>query len=768
MSRVTKFDNLVRLLPEREPEPIGINERLVHYNVKRNRVVASKGVLSWGIRSYVVVTDRWVDHEARSVTISGGARTGDRLELAVQCRLQCPSGNAERVVESLASATKPEALLDDLIVETVDSLEQELRVKDRNPVIEFFDVRADWQRQVAESIFHRTGLRADIRLELANDELETITIEQEPYAIFVDDCDDEIRLSYKLVLDVIPEARHEALVNAGREKALQDNLARRIRKYIHDNVRIHRLCADRQGVEADLKRCIGKHVDSHGRIVSNFRCEWDIPFELPRLTVEKHNHLCEIRNWPEKIEIQHTVLLQLSDIALYRRSQIEDLSGWLKRQLEDITQAELFEREYSEIATDFDGELQSLLQDKMESAAREIGVHVEQYSSVSKMAAKKLLEPQELFDSERELATKDSRVQVKLNIVAYGSVPRLEKVKDHLHEGVGRVLGLIEDEAWGVAREVMHQTQPERFYLHFDNVISDRHERHADERPKPPVEQELRQRIEEHLRVKFDVQARVTVKQADTKLTERFDQLRSARPRLEIVTRPLDGATLKFAISYRVVSVGADQWSVFQAGSWDSAEAEIFDISTLIRERVEEALNNVVPMHLVQYRSPEHRERLKEALFDGGGAGSMSTFEAILPFVLRHYGLVIEITSFGRQDGPQEHVQREQTRLLLERKLNDRESRAKHLQGKLDVLRGQELDIMARDSSDPELDDIRGSIKELEAELTELEQWDRADEHLEPHSLALPPSQDSAFLKRLLPPAEAPEDADDEFPSSAE
>jgi hypothetical protein len=489
-------------------------------------------------------------------------------------------------------------------------------------------------------------------------------------------------------------------------------------------------------------------------VVPHFHWEPKTPFRLPRLgETIKHQHVCEIQDCPEKIEVRHSVLLAWDDrdsrtsapggkdaagrttgegkVARFLTLECDSVESWICDQLSRVTQDVLFEKTYLQVAREFKTDYHDQIKSRVAAEALRYGLSVKHFSSVPNIETV-ALEKGFQFHVDGEFGTKNPRFKVKLSVVGDGRIITFDKIASLLRPGHNLVVGQIQPCIRAEVEKILHGKTPEEFYLQFQQstYLKERQEAQSSRRehaertssdvPRLSVETELTHAIVKVLYSTFQVEdCHVTVKQVETELTERMRGLVNEKPAFDLPIKPNDGLPLNFHVEYRVMGLVPQYWDVFLRGNKKPAD-EIADITHLMKETCKELLDHKINTELAQYETDVEQALLKTAVSEGY-QGRGTRYEGVRDIVERHHGLSIEVSVFRREASEIDIRTAQATVDDLESQLRVQQSERRHLENTVESLQTKESAIMARSGpDDPELGSVRQAIAEAIGKLDKI------------------------------------------------
>ena len=747
--REVTLNSLLQRCPKGERPELSPDIELVPYSVTKQCVLDGREGDEKDAIAYVVHTEVELEVVAQPLKFSGRSRK-KQLEAPVSARLKCPKGGAKRVVAAFGNSVDPLETLSKLIHNAARNYIANAVLDGNSAVLDLIDNVEVWEENIAESVAEATGLQVVITIDSRADLLKPVAFAT-AIQVYVHDAEDALTISCEFSLEALQSKRTAALLGGASSARMFEEIAEAIRLYIPNNYGIHEFCTEEGRIKNDLRNLVNATAAPYGRCLGVFKVHLQPVFAMPKLDIVTHRQQLRVKGRDEPIEVEHHILLQIENTAAWRRSGITDVPAWIESVLAEVAQLELFERNYVDVISSFDSDVKDSIRFRVETEAAAAGFRVKQFSSVINDELKRLQDSGFRLDFEEEFATRNSRVPVTLNIVINGKVETREKIEPYLSLGNEDVRDEIRATARNAVAGILHETSPERFYLHFEYGSSGEYEQ--------SVERELADAIDQRLRIQFGVLCKVNIKQLDTQLTDRFSLLVKSRPEFRVTALPVDGIPLDFRVKFRIAGVHPDHWGTFVDGGRETEgvpdiAAEVADITDFIKDSVSQRLRNTLPMQFLEYRSNQERQILQDVIFKGTDES-----RGVVDEVAHHHGVMIEVTHFQRDDVDYIMARRQETLEKIELHLSLR----RHILDKLKLLEEQEKALMklGGTADGAELDEIRKEMRRLEAEAG------ATDGRIEMSKLLDKPTSPDDFAaddgRRYLENSDAPtEDSNDE------
>jgi hypothetical protein len=707
MKQSYPLDGVIRLGsdPADTGNGLGQHEHLIYFHMRKRSVLPKRPLLGIGVREYVVSTEREVECAGPCCPLKS-PETARSIEFQISYDARCDPGNEQRLVAALGNGEEhPARVLDEYLKHELRNFARGVETGGGDFVVAFDDLKAEVDRHLRDVAARDIGisLKPDVRPRLA-DKLENVAVKLDAFEARPKDGEEGVLLECSTEVEVLPGARMRALLFFYDLKDLSQTLRETIRTTLSYEVALHDLVAPgkRQRTEAALIDAINRKLERQGRRIRFLRLNTALDRQ-PDETIEiEHEMSCRIRGSEEEIPVKHQLILTLLDTGKLVKSGIDDVGSWVKKRLSEITRTILFDKTYLDLLLRFDpedpGEIRTLLEGEVGS----VGYGVKQIMTIPG------LEPLEWKDHgfllecpDREYATADSRVKVRLEIVISGKIEDLgnEKLKRYLHPG-SDLLKDVREAAETVAQRILHGVPPQRFYTEFNFSGEGQ-----------PVRTMIEEAVTALLQERFVVVGpAVIAKPAETELTKRLAHLRNGPHRTDVKVFPLRGGGLEepvdFHITFNVLGVAENGWHVFCARSYASVEDELVTLKDEIGEQAK-ALFGPVPAELLIYRDFQHRLDLHRVL------------DSCRPNIRYTFGLEVSFVQIRRSETKAERANEEKLanniREQLERSKKADAMTSEYQLKKLGKLHEEDLDLTKGEigPDDPAKVNIQRNIHDL-------------------------------------------------------
>jgi hypothetical protein len=628
MSQVFELDNVIRLVKNPDEGKNNLHGgKIIRLNFNKGEILYKKKLLDFNrdIRYYWVSTYNRAENAAECSVKDFS--TGNAIIVKIKYEVNCPPGNEEKVVLALYKGSHPGAALNELIEGWVFDFTDAIKRKGGNPVLDYFNYSQDLKEALRERVSRCVGLNSDFLLTLKyEDELKTSTINSNYFSVRVKDCDEELNLKFETGLAVNQKSKIYAILNYTRFPEIEGLFTECIQKFVLEHISLHDFIYNLNGsVKEKLTGILNDTLLEKGRQIAWINFETSIASTFPPQTKKIHHQVeCDIKSHACKIKIHHKLLIQLEDLGKYKATKISKeqdkdskdkaIDDLVREKLDIFTQNILFDKTYVDILLDFEQE-----EDRQEILTK-IKKDMQDYlESIGYSVKHLMVEPNEepliwkrdgflVEVKDEDYPTQDSRVNVRLAVVARGKLKDLRKIAKYIiptndiKENMKRV---IREEI----QKQMHEVDPEEYYMPIN--FTDRE----------PVVERLRRIVKEKLGATFFAEeVFVTIKPVENDLVDRLQKLKEGNPHLfEIKVLPqLDSGHTEevgFEVEFVILTVNKDGWQPFLSKKFDSPQEEIEKIKQTLTLDLTEKFQDV-PAHILLGNDVEMKKKLKEKARD--------------------------------------------------------------------------------------------------------------------------------------------------------
>ena len=719
MSQIYPLDPVIRRVDCSKPPILSSpSEKLVIIDAKTGEILPRRPLMSFReLRCYLVAAQKYAECEVLDCKVKDIA-TGRAISIDIIYEASCESGKEENLVKALFTGVHPGAVVEQFIRQCL----QDFVRLNKNNGINFIDGYFQGLKEKApEHISQRANREIDLSLELrlslkdAN-KIKPLQIHSQFFPVRVKDYGEELSLKIaEAMLQVNEDNKIYIVATNEQESQLQQLLQQKIGVFLRENVTLHEFVYQLNGQLRDkLVTYLNDNVLlNRGRKISYIALDSsDIGSLRPEeSSLFKYEIECSIKDCPEPIRVEHEVLMNLTDIGKYQATRIDDLKDWLSKKVEKITQTMLLKMQYADLILDFDKKsddpkkIENQIKAKVKQEANSIGYDIEHLFIIPNLEPITLKRDGIFLEEEGEFVTKDTRVKGRLKIVVKAEVNNLEGLRDYLspHKSV---LNEIKRVIFEQAQLLIHDMEPERFYMRFSG--------HDPAQEQISVEQLLKEEITQKLKNTFSLSELTVTPKADQEndvLAKRFNALQESFHDFQFETSPIreggNEESVTFTGKFKVWTVC--DWHTFQINNYKLLDKEITDIQEVLQEDIKATLE-IVPSHLIRYRDQKTKTEV------------LKTFNYSLKRTAKQFGLIVEIVNIKRSLTQSEqlavtvrddHHHRASERLKIENQMAEKTNQA-DLQ-KLEVLHQQEQELIATalEDDDPTLESVRKRIEEL-------------------------------------------------------
>lgn len=624
MSQVYPLDTVIRTIGA-DYTTFEPSERIVIVDAKRRSIVPRKPLFSFGdLRYYLLRTSSDARNVANGQISAFQLRDlSYTLPVSLSYEVRCRPGNEMRMALALFDpASSPGEVLEKYILRWLSELKEQgipefVRdyIRDKNAIESKFAMKA-----AAEA-----GVDLNVRLFLDHERsLNPITVARDHLRVTLCDYrDEEQEVHLRATIDVDESRKANAILAYPHNQKMHEIVPRETVKYLREHVTMEAFC--KQPNSPEVRDPLMRHLDDvlmpYGRKIGSVRLETVGP-SLQFHFQKSLNVICRLHEYPEEVVISNDVQMSLRDIALFKSSNVSDLTEWLQKRLNEVIPQRLFGVKYIDVLIRFEQHAEQIKKIISNDAAA-IGYEIKQLITVPDLEPIRLKEAFSLNTS-GTFELRLTNFYVKLQLIVTARIPRLETVESHLNR-LQNVPRLMEDTFLGVTRQYLHGIHPERFYMRFG---------FSDDPAEPPVEKELIEKIQDRLSRDFGAEViEVVVKVGDTEIITRLRDLQSQICPFTVdidSLHPSDATVVEG--NFQVDMVDAGGWSRFQQLTIGMPE-----IRQLLEQHLYSRLQSAQP-ELIQFRDPRHHREF-ETLVSG-----MATH-----YLQEQFGLVVRVTNVRRR-----------------------------------------------------------------------------------------------------------------------
>jgi len=645
------LDNVIKQLDkdsERTFVPTNAR-RLVHIEARTRTILERKPVVALGqtIVSFAVFNSESTAHVAES-TISNymlkdfAKNLG--LGLTIRYRVTCPRGNEKMAVRALfEDGQQPGSVFEERVIRTFDKIFLAAVQPANSSAVSTLELFCEGDGTILDRIRLdveaelklQTGLVIHLAIELSN----TDKLDAQDYrgSIEVMACDSEEKITVEFATRLVVDRQKQllALLHYGTLHRLDQRIEIEITDWLRQNAKMDSLVYSFDTtIRSPLVSYLNQILGRVGRRVDYLSVKSDALLRMPQISeIEFDVHY----NVPEYgiVVIRNRLAVEpdISQLSKYRNAAqtnsllLTDLAGVLKSYLKSIVERVMFGRSYIDVLKRFD-ESRSRIESEMESAVYAIGYKINLITSVPDLEPLVWQKSGFAFETEsqrNEYATHINHVKVKLNLKVSGKIQDLGRIESLLNRKVD-VPAYMCSQVSELVAKLLHETDPEDFYLYFNYI------------PPGSNKRALREIIQDEvtalLETKFGVdEITITPVVLDTELTDRIRNLRGKVGNFRVEIRPLRdlAATVKFQARFRVEEVVAAQWHTFLTRVHDIDDIEAF-LSEILASKLKTLLSDEII-----YREPKHHQMLLAAVNRIGSEAAADEF-----------GLAIKVTIIDR------------------------------------------------------------------------------------------------------------------------
>ncbi len=607
------------------------------------------------------------------------------IDIDIKYSALCPHGSEKKLAASVCDGANPMEAFQNLLARWIHRFAESART---SFIDSFFNIKDQLASALKAKAMDEAGLALSLELSLPLPERLTVT---DMFAIHFRDYDREENLSVKV--ELIPDQNNLIAAHINRTAYPKQPVQEAIQRYFADYITLHSFYFDstKEDFKRDAVRRLNDSLRKIGRQIAFISFERIGGLTLPEETFSVRHPVSHIDDDSRPVNVRITAVMELQDSARYRISGSRELSQWVRKQIEDAVNAELFGASYLDLIIDFSPR-EARIKQRLSNAAYGIGYDLEQQVVVPEMEPYDWLDYFEIRteDAEQEFQTSEARFPVKVSIVVNSKLRDFESVKKPLNDRKHIPTEMKEKAVESVA-QFLRTISPERFYVRFSQTQT------PGERS---VEEELKARIKTALTHNFKAVIRdIFVRVEETEITKLLDKLKSHRETFQVeVTQlnPDQNYDSIFRGDFRVVALDYKGWESFV-----TSMPEIDKIKVCIETSIETEFRNH-PQTSAAYGDPDWYNQINEIIIACASAA-----------VRRDFGLTVTI----------DKVRRDLTRIEAVARglrIQSDEEMAKQIAEQITELRKKLVDSIVDSIIDPSLDkeyigDINKQISDLEA-----------------------------------------------------
>jgi hypothetical protein len=568
------FERIIR--PEGD-EKIGKGQVLIVVNLETREVVQARfGTSLFKKYARLLVCnaqnpDAYADDGGLEVSVKDDERDQPPLQLAVSYRAVCNPGDEERFALAVAGAKDVSGVVR-------HRLERWINEFARKDVQEFVDRYAEKEpelrREIKAMALRQLGLTLTVlKLKLAGAErLSALEIGPKEFAVRVRDHHTRVKLRFEASFPV--QLRGRALQLASGAEQFERDIFNAVGVYFQNEVGLHQFEREMAGsVAAGLRERLEEVAARWGREVGHLQLASASPVAGVRDSQEvKWEFKRELPEYPEPVEIKTKFLLVLRDVGAYVAAGSPALEPWARTMVEDAARRVLFSSRYTELVHTVDAK-KDQIKKVMTDAARAIGYEIQQFIAITNLQVDRLREPFSVVVVDT-FATRVPNVTVGLDVRVTARIPdtrAIARYLDRREDVVGAMIAATRDEV----ADVLHDIDPEEFYLYFNAPMpakpaeaaesAPRATKGADTRPlenvrksNETVQRFLMRKIVERL-ASFGAEiTQIVFKNSDDAITGLLGQLRQQQRKFEIEVVPRGGKSLPIVFDAVVIVNAVD------------------------------------------------------------------------------------------------------------------------------------------------------------------------------------------------------------------
>ena len=562
------------------------------------------------------------------------------IDIHVAYEARCEHGNEYKVVKALYKSEHPTNTFDRLIDKWIKEYAQNKMRVGIHFITHYFQLREELQEQISQRAQQEVGLILNTHLALVLEKerlLIPFEISSDYFPVRVKDCDEELELKLNTVLQIDEEHKINSVLAYDRRPQLERLVHEQVQTFLWENATLPEFIHELNARLRDrLITFLNNALIQEGRKISVLSLENRVLLPEDFLSFKVSVEDCTVQNSSTAIRVEHDLQMKLDDIRKYKASKINNLEDWITRKLAQITKTVLFEKSYAELIkslneNETNKEIPHEIRKEIEKEAKKIGYTVQHHLVKPQDVEILILQRDGLsFEKKGNFTTYNTDTEVKLTFVVEGKMRQLEKITPYINPNTS-IIEEIGKTALEEARQLIHTIDAERFYMRFA---------YTDIEGEMPVEQELKSRIVAKLEEIFGLEEiTVTPKLLETDIAKRFKKLLDGYESFEFDTFPLGdrgrGEKMKFALSFKVRSMGQGGWNTFQSNNFKSRSDEVKEVRKILEDDLKTKLETI-SSNILQYGNIQDYPDIRRIV------------DMSIEKIVNVFGLEIEIIVFRR------------------------------------------------------------------------------------------------------------------------
>ena len=501
-----------------------------------------------------------------------------------------------------------------------------------------------------KQLYEKVGIYLELVVDIKDDMHEEKLHITGGAAIRIKDYHGKITMNYIVDLELIETAREKAILTLANGNLLENKVKEFIKRTISNDVDLKLQELYFQAKATISSALEDKLIDLLE--VSGLRPVFvTLSIHLPNVPPEREQVTVNVLSTTRdkfNVSVDHRLILSLKDLGGYYSSEITNLKGFVHNELERLTQDYIFDKDFTDLITDFDGEE---IKNGMRQEIAKIGYEIKQLTTIPDL--EKIVPKHVAFEigEQDEFSTLNDALKVKLNIVVNGKVNDVSKMKWFINQQTSSdlVTQKIKESVVDEVRKILHAVDPESYYLDFYN---------SRDKSITSISSCLSNRIKEKLSDDFGINnAEIHCKQLETDLVKKFNSFKGVSHNFEVVSASKE---IRYDVIFEVTGMSKNGWPVFKM-KYDALKgkefAEILNEIGLRMKNYLELWLDGLGFDFIQIKNKKFVEKWNETIVSC--AEKMS----------QDFGVVVKINSLKRQLTSYEKIElkkREEQRAHLE------------------------------------------------------------------------------------------------------
>lgn len=607
MSNPSAFDLLIKEVNRRdytsqEWKELIKDRLLIIVNMNKGEVLTKVPLVSIGkdIRTYIISEKELIEGEIIDVPVRD-FDLDETITLIISFQASLTTGGEKKMALELMKKGNADLVMRNKIEEWT----KEFSRLNKGFISNYRSLERDFKAFLNKKAEEDLGIALYPKIKISGVEgIRDEVLKNEEVKVFVDDSDEQYRISFDAVIGGLSEDHKNYILAAPNS-----HLGKERKEYIADTIIDHLLTIPIQKIieelEGNIQKDIVRQIDNillnHGRRLRKLSLRLaDRP--SVKTKVFRISHFFGEKRFNKPIQIISEIRMKLVDKGKFdhekRKQGVYELEIWVQETLGEIIDSELFYAKYVDLVLSFNGQnskLDSLVTDieSQDYLGRIRSVFISRTKNIGYEVQMLIIEPQlpeikyanegfEVIPLEREYATKTPDISLKVEFVITGKIQNLRRIEKLISEDED-ITERIRKRAEKLISDIVHKLPPDDAFLNFPQYV------------EAPAVEAIAKMLSKSFAVDNFSQS-IIIKQAKNDLRIRFDEISRGIHKTEIIVKPhyieARNEEFPYELTYKVKAVHPEYWYIFQNNDLGSKEAEIAQINEILSGAIKSILES--------------------------------------------------------------------------------------------------------------------------------------------------------------------------------